>query len=135
MKFQPVFKRRVNLPYLPMEKNTLYYVKFLGPIVQSSDHVRADAEEPATSKRKKAPPKVARVLNLETGEECQIIVPAMMNSTLVDGYPGESYVTLCFELIQHRVQGKEYNVCTVTEIDDPAVESKPVTSAKLSAAK
>ena len=75
------------------------------------------------------------VVNLETGEDMQIIVPTVLRGILQEDYPDNAYVGKCFEVILHKHMDKtdpsklKYNKFAVAEIevdgDDAVTETKP----------
>lgn len=120
MAFAPKVKKHITLPLLKMAKNQPYYVRFDSAIFQAKElkaSRTASTESPAAQRRE--PPMLAQVTNLETGELCQIICPTILCTELNDNYPGESYKGRCFQIEQSRVEGKNYNLVNLTEIEDP----------------
>jgi hypothetical protein len=92
------------------------YVKITGPIHLGKEQKGGkDGEE-----KKREAAHLAPCINLEDGTECQIIVSAVVLSTLNDEYPNEGYVGKCFSIMKkERVPGKQYFPYGVEEIEDP----------------
>ena len=83
--------------------------------------------------KKKEPATLIEVIDLETGEEAQIIANAVLKSVLDEFYPQDAYVGKSFQLTKHSKQeGKDYFPVAVEEIEEP----KPgeITAAKKAAA-
>lgn len=127
------FKRVKNLTLdiLKFVVNEPRYVKITGPI-----HLGKDQKKAADDDKKREPAHLAPCVNLDDGAECQIIVSAVVLSTLNDEYPNDAYVGKCFEIVKKtRVEGKQYFPYGVVEIEDPAIakatEAKAADEAKL----
>lgn len=111
------FKRVKNL--------TLDVLKF---VEGEARHVKITAamhigkeQKADTDGKKREPAVLANCINLDDGAECQIIVSAVVKSTLNDEYPNDGYVGRCFAITKKsRVQGKQYFPYGVEEIEDPA---------------
>ena len=77
--------------------------------------------KPVAGQENNANQKPADLLNaidLETGDTCQVIVPAVMKSVLEDTYENEGYVGKGFQLTKHeKPQGKRYFNYTVNELE------------------
>ncbi|MHB1097898.1 MAG: hypothetical protein ACYC3F_17200 [Gemmatimonadaceae bacterium] len=119
-------KKHVTLPLFKWENNTPYYYRFDGPIAQGKP-IKEKAGE-----SKKEPAFLASVTNLATGEQGEIILGTVLRGILEDDYPEAAYVGKCFELVQKRITGKNYNSYGVTEIevDSAATESAPTSKKK-----
>ncbi len=126
MQFKKV--RNVTLPLLKLVENKPAYFKptgamYLGKAID-------DKKEPAT---------LLNGINLETGEECQIIVPTVLRGILTEEYADDAYVGKSFEIILHKHMDKtdpsklKYNKFAVAEISvegDAPAEEKPAKSGK-----
>ena len=88
------------------------YVRFDGPIYQS-----APLEHGTAAQKKMAPPFMADVVNLKTGEAGQIILPTVLHKELVEKYPDDSYVSKDFQLRKINIAGKDYSIWSITEIE------------------
>lgn len=106
--------RNVTLPLLKQTDDQPYYIAIVSGIVQGKAVAQKKGEtvmEPA---------KIMRVVNLQTGQECEMIANSVMQSTFEENYPDQSYVGKAFVVIRHAKQaGKRYHTYTVTEIENP----------------
>jgi hypothetical protein len=123
--------KAVTLQLFKMKMGTEYYFKFIGPMhlgkeIEQKDTVAADGTIVPAAKR--APATLAHVINLETGDEGQIICSTILNKELNDAYPGESYIGKCFAISMEKIDGKQYNLTLVTEIAEPEEEDLAITS-------
>lgn len=97
---------------LKMEVDTPVYVKFTGPMFVGK------AIEDSKDGKKKEPAIIAPVINLETGEEAQIVMNRVLNSTLKETYADDSYVGKSFEIMKKtKREGKDYNDFALFEIE------------------
>ena len=71
---------------------------------------------------KTKPAELANAIDLETGEEVEVIIGAVLKGILNDEYPNGGYVNRSFAIVQHNAQGKKYKTYTVIEIDPETVE-------------
>lgn len=107
-------KKILTLPVFSLkDEGTVLAVKILEPLyVGKPQQNGKEGEKPAD---------ICHVLNLDSGEMGQIIVPAMVKSKLEE-YGNESYVDLCFELENlgkiDGKGGKRYNSFRVLEIEE-----------------
>jgi len=63
------------------------------------------------------PARLVRVVVIETGEECEMIVNAVLEGILTEAYPNDSYVDLFFQITKHPKGDKGYHTFTVAEVD------------------
>lgn len=100
--------KNITLPLFKMAGNQPYYFQPTGPMFLGK--TIDDQKDAAT---------LLNVIDLETGEEGQIIVGAVLKSILNENYEGDSYVGKGLEIIQHKAgdTGKKYNTYTVAEVD------------------
>ena len=115
---KPKFKyNKVRAVTLPLYKPTIdqeFYVRFNEVIVQAKDS-RTD-EEKASGQNE--PPMLANVTVLDTGEEMQLIIPAVLQAELSDNYENDGYVGKCFALTKlKKKDGKRYHNFSVIEIE------------------
>lgn len=68
-------------------------------------------------KTEEKPADLANCIDLMTGEQCQIIVGAVLKSTLEEEYPEGAYVGKAFQITQHRDTSKKYNTYSVAELE------------------
>jgi len=118
--FKFTVKKHVTLPLFKWENNKPYYYRFDAAIEQGKPIKEKDGES------KKEPAYLAPVTNLESGEQGEIILGTVLRGILDEDYPDASYVGKCFELVQKRITGKNYNSYGVTEIEvDSAAQKEP----------
>lgn len=116
-------KKHVTLPLLKIQPEKPLYVTILDPIFkakpQAGSRAEAAANKPDAEGKgaKKQPPELAHCVDLTTGEHCQIIIGTVLGSELRETYPDHSYVGHSFEIVQHKVQGKDYATYSITEIE------------------
>lgn len=100
-------KKHVTVPLLKMVNNTPIYVKFQGEIFKGK--VVDD---------KKEAPTMANIINLQTGEEQQIILGTVLVGNLEEEYPNAGYVGKSFELVKSAPEGaRKYSLYNITEIE------------------
>ena len=105
--------RRVTLPLFKIAAGTTLYIKCLAPMFIGKEVSNAKG----STEKKKEPATLMNVINLETGEEGQIICGAVLKGIFTDEYADDGYVGLSFMIEMHKVPGKDYNGYTVTEIE------------------
>lgn len=119
---RPTFnvKRILTLPLLKLEAGKPVYVQFQGAIFTGKKLTNPNATE---AEKLKAPPEMANVLNLETGELCQIMLGKVLCELINEEYPAQSYVNKGFmlELTEKKRgrNGNNYNTYKLAEIDIP----------------
>jgi hypothetical protein len=110
--FQFKVLKNVTLPLIKLEIDTPEYVKLTGTMFVGKE-VKGTGD-----KAKMEPAVLCHCVNLQTGENAQIIVNAVVKENLNDNYPENSYVGKSFELIKHdKREGKRYNDFSITEIE------------------
>lgn len=101
----------VTVPLLKFVIDQPIYVKITGPIFLGKE------TKAASDSKKMEPAHLCNVINLETGEEQQIIVAKVLHSVLDEEYPEQSYIGKCFELTKGaKGSGKSYNPYSVVEL-------------------
>ena len=103
--------KKVTLPILKKADGIAVFVEFTGPIFTGKElkgNGKDDQMEPA---------ELANILNLETGEEMQIICNTVLKGTLEEEYPDQGYVGRKFRILQAKVEGKRYKNYTIEEIE------------------
>lgn len=128
-------KKHVTVPQLKLVTGTPVYVKVLGEIFKAKELTgEAGRKQKDESGNPVAPPDLMRVLNLEDGVECEMIVNTVLGTELKDTYPSNGYIGLCFEFQRNaRGQGKRYDTFAIAEIEieEPAAASAtPVAATK-----
>lgn len=96
-------KRIVTIPQLKWEEGVTYYLRFDSPAAlgKSIEKVKNERGE------EKKPPMLCQVTNLETGELQEVIMGAVLLSTLNEAYPNDAYVGLSFAITKEGlVKGK-----------------------------
>lgn len=115
----PQFKRKAQLtfPVLKKQDDTPIFVRIEGAIFTGRDIQTKKGEE------MEKPAQIARVTNLETGEQMEMICNKVLESTLNEQMPDDGYVGKCFEIIQRvgkkGAGGRAYKTYSVWEIDCP----------------
>lgn len=105
MKFKRL--KAVVRPQLKLMAGVEVHVKIVGPMHLGKQ--LKDDKEPAT---------LVDIVNLDTGEEMQIILPKIVREVLAEQYPSDKYIGKCFALELMRVPEKRYNlVKTLVEIE------------------
>ena len=117
-------KKLLTRPTISLKKlDAECYVK-----IESSMHEGQEMKADKGSKEPKKPAIVCDVINLETGEAAQIVVGAVIKSTLDAEYPDEGYVGLCFHIKNTGKKdipgGGSYNKFLIEEIEEPAQDKK-----------
>lgn len=105
MSFTPRIKNRLTFPQLKLEENKPIYVKPTGPLTKGKEVEGSDMEAPL----------LLNVVNLETGEEMQIVVGKVLEDILTD--LDEGYIDKCFMITQgEQPEGKRWRPYSVAEI-------------------
>ena len=114
-RFVPKIIKILTLPLLKLEEGVPVYIKFEGPTFIGKEI----AEE--GDKKRKEPPTMANVTNLETGELAQIMLGSVLQGILADDYPGDRYVGKGFMVLlgakKRSKHGGAYNTYNVSEIE------------------
>lgn len=100
--------RNITLPLFKLSNNRPYYFQPTGPMFLGK---KIDENKEAAT--------LLNVIDLETGEEGQIIVGAVLKGILTESFPGDEYVGKGLEITFHAKgeTGKKYNTYTVAEVD------------------
>ena len=105
-------KKLVTVPLLKFVIDQPIYVKITSPIFLGKE-VKGSGD---SSKMEAA--HLANIINLETGEEQQIIIAKVVQGVLDEEYPNQGYVGKAFQLTKlAKGSGKRYNPYTVAELD------------------
>lgn len=103
--------RVVNRQLLKFEKDVPRHVMFEGKMHLGKEMKAKEGE------KKKEPATLADVVNLETGEQVQIIISAVVKSVLEEEYPKDAYLGKCFTITKRgKAPGKSYEQYTVIEV-------------------
>lgn len=111
----PAYKRlsQVTRPVLKLPADKAVHVKITAPIRQGVGSGKVDA-----SGQQQKPADVLECIDLPTGEEVQIVVPAVLKGNLLTHYPDNGYVGKGFEIVRHApANGKRYSTFDVWEIE------------------
>lgn len=130
MAFVPVRKKLLTRPILKLIEGQPRYVKIEREMFLGKD---LEKDLPEEKRKKREPATILEVINLEDGEQAQLLVLTIVKNVLMDEYPNHAYVGKCFSITKlGRAAGKEYNAVHVEEIEDPnpapVVESATVTT-------
>lgn len=115
---EPKFKTKKNLTksLIKFVEGVTVYVKIQGAMFIGKE-MKGRA---SNTEAKKEPATLCDVVNLETGEEQQIILHAVVKSVFADEYPNDSYIGKGFSLTKMgKEPGKTYNKFKVEEIELP----------------
>ncbi len=117
--FVPKRKKLLTKPLLKYSVGVAVCV-----LIETAMHIGKDMK-PGADGKKKEPATLCDVIDLKTGEPCQLIMNAVVKSVLSEEYPNDAYVGKCFAITkQVRVQGKAYDPFSVEEIENPADDKK-----------
>jgi hypothetical protein len=112
----PRFKRTaaIVVPQLKMELEKSYFLNIKTP-VEMGKHIEGQTDKDG---KKKEPPMLARVIDLTTGEELDLIFNTVLLGNLNEAYPDNGYVGKSFEIIKHdKAEGKDYNTFGIFEVE------------------
>lgn len=108
--------RQVTLPVLKLEKGKPRYLYILSPMY-IGEQIEAD----------RAAATLIHAVDMESGEEGLVVVPAVMQSELAKAYANNAYVGKGFEVVVTKPQGKNYNLVSIAEVAPPE-DFKPPTA-------
>lgn len=99
-------------PLLKLEIDKPAFVKIDGTIFTGK-------AVPATDgKKAMEPARIVNVVDLSTGEECQMILNAVLESTLTETYPNDTYDGRSFEITKlPKRSGKQYHDFRLYEVE------------------
>jgi len=110
--FTPRRLKQVTFPTFKIRAEEPRYFKFSGAIHQGNAMAKAGADGTPMK-----PANIALVVDLTTGEQGQIVIPAVLERVLMDSYEGDSYIGKGFEIVKHApADGKRYSTFDVNEI-------------------
>jgi hypothetical protein len=105
-------KKQVVLPILTLPEGVTRGIRPTAPMYEGKD---------ISEKTGKPGEKIATLLNcvdLSTGQECMIVVPALLEGAFADEYENDDYVGRDFAVLKgEKPQGKRYHRFSVAEID------------------
>lgn len=114
--------KTVSLPLKSLAEGDLAHVK-METAIRLGEKLKGKANE------KKEPAHLANVIDLDTGEEMLMIIPAVLKSSLEDNYKDESYVGKAFQITHLGKKAKGgaadegYNLYKILEIDPTEAET------------
>lgn len=103
--------KAVVVPSYSFKKRTSGFFKVTAPI-KIKMHTDEKGEEKSTP--------ILRIIDLETGEDCDMIVPTLLVSELTENYPDDGYVDKKFEVSVSAdpKEGKRYKTVQLWELAD-----------------
>jgi hypothetical protein len=114
-KFVPKIIKQVTLPLIKPQIDEPVYIKVTKPMYVGKD---VSAREKTPGAKKKEPATLIDCINIETGEEAQLIVPSVLKGIFEDEYPNGSYVGKGFQIVKKpKREGKDYFPFLVAEIE------------------
>lgn len=106
-------KRNITLPLIKPQLDVPVYIK-----ITSEMFVGKDVSAAKGDAKKMEPATLVNCVNLETGEEAQIIVPAVLKGIFEDEFPDNGYVGKAFSITKHpKASGKQYHPFSVAELE------------------
>ncbi len=114
--FKPVVIKHVTMPTLKLLPDVPAYVKITEKIFEGKSQP-AKGDEPA-----KKPPMIFNVINLESGEVCQMVAGTVVQREIQDNYPKDGYVNKCFMIVKGKKKGtgdRGYFTYEIAEIEEP----------------
>ncbi len=106
-------KKRITVPHLKLTVDEPVYFQFTGKIYQGK------AIAPKPGKDAQPAPMLARGIDLSSGEECEIILYAVVLAEMESEFPEHGYVGKSFELIKRRkVTGKDYSTFSIALLEE-----------------
>ncbi len=114
--FKPEIIKHVTMPTLKLVPDVPAYVKITAPIFEGKRQPPKKGEEP------KKPPMIFNIVNLETGEVCQMVAGKVVESEITGNYPKDAYVGKCFMIVKGKKKGsgdRGYFTYEIAEIKEP----------------
>ena len=107
-------KGQITFPVLKKKDGEPIYVKIISEIYTGKEIKQAQG------KKKMEPARLAKVVNLETGEQMELICNRVLESNLNENTGDDRYVGKCFEIVQQPSrQGKQYKTFSIWELECP----------------
>lgn len=111
--FVPKVKKNLTPPVLKLELDTPVYVQILAKMYIGKDIAKVKEGE-----KKREPAHILDCVDLTTGEVCQVIASAIIQSTLTESYPNDSYVEKRFSFTKKgKTPGKDYHKYEILELE------------------
>ena len=111
--------RDVTLPLLKIKVGESYFVTLLAPMFLGKEIAAKATVDAATGEVKsvaRQPAYLVHALNLKTGGKVQFICSTVLRKQLDEEYPDQSYVGKSFRFSIEKIDGKNYNVPQIAEI-------------------
>jgi len=102
--------RNVTLPLSKWKNDQPKFLLIESAIFQGKQIAQKDGQP------EEKPADLLNCIDLESGEQVQVIVGTVLKGTLHDEYPADSYVGKYFSITQLRDPGKKYNTYSVQEL-------------------
>lgn len=114
-------KRSITLTTLKFVVDQPLFVKITGKLHEGKTRVGRNGEVKKDSDgNPRKPPTLIEIVDLTTGEQCQLIAAEVIKSELAEAYPNDGYVGRGFEMCkQKRKEGKQYDPYSIIEIELP----------------
>ena len=110
--------RHVTLPLLKPSVDIPVFVKITDKMFQGKEIKTGD-------KKDMEPAMLVNIIDLQTGEQCQMILNKVFESILLEEYADDSYVGLSFAITKKsKREGKRYHGFEITEIGEKAPAKK-----------
>ena len=108
-----VTKRKLVMPQLKLEQDVTVYFKVIEKMYVG---------KPNPEKPKDKPADLCHAIDLTSGEEVSVVIPAVLKSVWDEDYTDDGYVGLGFMVTKGaKAEGKRYFNYEVAEIEIPAV--------------
>jgi len=109
--FVPVVKKVLTIPLLKLQLDVTVYVKITSPIFTGKE---IDAGE----QKKMDAPHMVNAVDLETGEDVQLILNTVLESVLSEEYPDNGYIGKGFSITKlNKKATKGYHPFMVSELE------------------
>ena len=115
-KFVPTILKHVTMPTLKLIPDVPAYVKITEAMFTGKSQPAKEGEAA------KKPPEIFNVINLETGEVCQMVAGTVVQREIQDNYPNDGYVNKCFMIVKGKKKGtgdRGYFTYEIAEIEEP----------------
>jgi hypothetical protein len=116
VEFKPVVIKHVTMPTLKLLPDVPAYVKITEKIFEGK------TQKPKEGEADKKAPMIFNVINLESGEVCQMVAGTVVHREIVDNYPKDGYVNKCFMIVKGKKKGtgdRGYFTYEIAEIEEP----------------
>jgi hypothetical protein len=110
-------RRQVTLPLWKWADGVEKYFEVMSPIRKGKAVSTTKSKDGVEDGVVMKPADLMTVRNLETGVECELIVGAVLKSTMIESYDGETYVGRMFSATQTKIEGKRYRAYSLNELE------------------